>query len=231
MTPRDLESLRRLHEALSLSGKPDGGAIEAALNQACHDGDSTHRSTADKSDALGTRMRSMLAMVAFVKDPLAVVKLDAIAPQLVFASGGAAKLIAAATDHTPQEERVKDFLKGCNRAAASASAETWQARAGEVYRLNCTPIAGDHSDSLVLVRLTPGNPIATTEAELVATALRHGLTPAETRVYVLMARGMSNKEISRQLKISYHTIRAHLRNMFKTLKVSSRVEAIAALRD
>ncbi|MGE5202513.1 MAG: LuxR C-terminal-related transcriptional regulator [Acidobacteriota bacterium] len=55
-----------------------------------------------------------------------------------------------------------------------------------------------------------------------------GLTPREAEVLALLATGRSNKEIGRALKLQEITIKLHVRNIFRKLKVRNRVEAANA---
>jgi DNA-binding CsgD family transcriptional regulator len=50
------------------------------------------------------------------------------------------------------------------------------------------------------------------------------LTDSELKVVNLIARGSTNRSVAQQLHVSPHTVRAHLRNAFAKLGVSSRVE-------
>jgi len=50
------------------------------------------------------------------------------------------------------------------------------------------------------------------------------LTDSELKVVNLIARGASNRAVAEQLRVSPHTVRAHLRNAFAKLGVSSRIE-------
>jgi len=52
------------------------------------------------------------------------------------------------------------------------------------------------------------------------------LTNRQNEILVLLSKGNSNKEIARHLNISEHTIRAHLSNMYRILKVNNRLKAI-----
>jgi len=52
------------------------------------------------------------------------------------------------------------------------------------------------------------------------------LTPRETDVMQAAARGKTNREIARELKLSEHTVKQHLKQVFGKLEVSSRVELV-----
>lgn len=53
------------------------------------------------------------------------------------------------------------------------------------------------------------------------------LTQKERAVFDLLKKGLSDKEISHELKRSIHTIKAQLRSVYKKLDVHSRTEALA----
>ncbi len=53
----------------------------------------------------------------------------------------------------------------------------------------------------------------------------NGLTAREAEILMLLAEGLSNKEIAQRANISAGTVRIHLGNMFKKLHVRSRTEA------
>jgi DNA-binding NarL/FixJ family response regulator len=50
----------------------------------------------------------------------------------------------------------------------------------------------------------------------------HGLTPREYQVAVLVSRGMSNKEVARELGVSDGTVKLHVHNIFQKLGARNR---------
>jgi DNA-binding NarL/FixJ family response regulator len=56
---------------------------------------------------------------------------------------------------------------------------------------------------------------------------REHLSPRESEILNLLAAGLANKEIARQLKISDHTVKFHVTSIFNKLNASSRAEAVA----
>jgi DNA-binding NarL/FixJ family response regulator len=53
-----------------------------------------------------------------------------------------------------------------------------------------------------------------------------GLTQRESEILGLLSEGLSNKEIADRVKISYDTVRAHLRHIYEKLHVRGRTEAV-----
>ena len=53
-----------------------------------------------------------------------------------------------------------------------------------------------------------------------------GLTQRESEILSLLSEGLRNKEIADRLKISYDTVRAHLRHIYEKLHVRGRTEAV-----
>ena len=51
------------------------------------------------------------------------------------------------------------------------------------------------------------------------------LSPREREVLRLVARGLANKQIARQLEISERTVKAHLTNIFSAIGVTDRTQA------
>lgn len=55
---------------------------------------------------------------------------------------------------------------------------------------------------------------------------RKQLSKTEYKVIHLLEKGYSNKEISDELNISGNTVKYHLKNIYKKLKVKNRLEAV-----
>lgn len=53
------------------------------------------------------------------------------------------------------------------------------------------------------------------------------LSPREREVLDLLARGLSNKELARELSVSGNTVKTHLANLYAKLGVSRRTQALA----
>jgi DNA-binding CsgD family transcriptional regulator len=65
------------------------------------------------------------------------------------------------------------------------------------------------------------------DARDVAEPAAVGLTPRELDVLALLAEGASNKEIARQLDISVHTVKFHVRSLIEKLDATGRTDAVA----
>jgi DNA-binding NarL/FixJ family response regulator len=57
-------------------------------------------------------------------------------------------------------------------------------------------------------------------------ASSEGLTQRESEILALLSEALSNKEIAERVKISYDTVRAHLRHIYEKLHVRGRAEAV-----
>ena len=75
----------------------------------------------------------------------------------------------------------------------------------------------------------PAGPQAADEAG--GWAGSEGLTAREREIAVLVARGLSNRDIAARLVISKRTVDAHVNHIFAKLGISSRVQLTIWLRD
>jgi DNA-binding NarL/FixJ family response regulator len=76
--------------------------------------------------------------------------------------------------------------------------------------------------------LADGDPPATPTAEDVPSDEPMGiLTSREQEVARLVARGLTNRQISTELMLSEHTIATHIRNILKKLGLHSRTQIAA----
>ncbi len=57
-------------------------------------------------------------------------------------------------------------------------------------------------------------------------ANRHGITRRQTEVLKLMTRGYSNRKIASTLFVSEHTVKSHIKAMFKALRVANRTACV-----
>lgn len=95
-----------------------------------------------------------------------------------------------------------------------------------ILRAHGSPISPTAARVLVdAVRRKPaGKPVVSVAASRPAVA--NPLSPRETEVLNLLARGMSFAEISSVLNISCHTVTAHIKKIYRKLQVHSRGEAV-----
>jgi DNA-binding CsgD family transcriptional regulator len=56
-------------------------------------------------------------------------------------------------------------------------------------------------------------------------ALPCGLTPREAEILVLLAHGLSNKEMADRLSVSVRTVRSHIEHVYAKIGVSARGSA------
>jgi LuxR family maltose regulon positive regulatory protein len=81
----------------------------------------------------------------------------------------------------------------------------------------------------LLAALKPGGPVIQGTAPF--SPLVQALTPREIDVLRLLAQGLTNAEIGRQLVISLPTVKSHTRNLYNKLDVHTRREAAARAKE
>lgn len=109
-----------------------------------------------------------------------------------------------------------------SRSAATVTTRMF-AQSGRWLRVHVAPLAGDaRSVAVTIERARPDD---------LVTILLHsyGFTPRETEIVVELSRGSAVKEIARDLCISVHTVRDHIKAIYDKTGVSSRGELVAQL--
>jgi DNA-binding CsgD family transcriptional regulator len=114
-------------------------------------------------------------------------------------------------------------------AVAMAASTTADARArvrladGRWVQLHGAQLDGDDVHAKMAVTLLPA-----THGDLISMLLRlHGLTARERQVAELLAVGASTDDIAVHLHISRHTLRDHVKTIFRKVGVSSRAQLMA----
>jgi DNA-binding CsgD family transcriptional regulator len=116
-------------------------------------------------------------------------------------------------------------------ALTDAAANRYAARdiaAAQAYADEALDVAGRTGArrlTIRLERLRGGRPAPATAEDTGPECLRP-LTPAERRVAVLVAKGLSNLEVADKLFLSRHTVDSHLRRIFSKLEIKRRADLI-----
>jgi DNA-binding CsgD family transcriptional regulator len=141
---------------------------------------------------------------------------------------GAADQALADLGHAlqPLEARLADLGRQQLRAAMGTEAFEAEYAAGRTLDL-----ARAAHQALHAMQAEPGAPAAGTPASEPDAAVPGQaatvLTPRELDVLKLIAQGLSNADIARQLVLSEHTVHRHLANILRKLNLSSRAAAAA----
>ncbi|MDA7966561.1 response regulator transcription factor [Ruegeria sp.] len=132
---------------------------------------------------------------------------------------GAAKLIEVLREqeNAPRFVIYGDTTGDVPRLAMQAGAAGFAPRSGEVEGLleTCVEVArGKMVFPFIDVRTVQQSPLQT-------------LSRRELAILEALAKGMSNRELSRELQISTNTVKFHLSNIYEKLSVKNRAQAIA----
>jgi|CXWL01.1.fsa_nt_gi DNA-binding CsgD family transcriptional regulator len=93
------------------------------------------------------------------------------------------------------------------------------------------PVAGDSLFPRSESPIAAPRPVVTAPTSSASTmTVAIELSPRETDVLQLLDRGLSNKEMARELKLSENTIKTHLANLYAKLDATRRTGALAAAR-
>jgi DNA-binding NarL/FixJ family response regulator len=77
----------------------------------------------------------------------------------------------------------------------------------------------------------PDVALVASSSRLAAVSLPGGLTAREVEVLVLVARGITNRDVAQQLVISEKTVASHVSHIFTKLRLTSRAAATAYAYD
>ncbi len=132
---------------------------------------------------------------------------------------GAAKLIEVLREqqNAPRFIVYGDEAGDVPRLAMQAGAAGFAPRSGEVEGLleTCADVAaGKMVFPFIDVRKMHQDPI-------------HGLSRKERAILEALAKGLPNRDLSKELQISTNTVKFHLSNIYEKLSVKNRAQAIA----
>jgi DNA-binding NarL/FixJ family response regulator len=89
---------------------------------------------------------------------------------------------------------------------------------------------GDTVPAVMLTRAAPLGPQAQAEPHQQVPSLASiGLTPRQAEVLALLLKGLPNKLIARELKLSVETVKDHVAAVLRALGVSTRTQAVLAV--
>lgn len=89
-----------------------------------------------------------------------------------------------------------------------------------------SPISPSVARMVILALYRKKQPVNPYRSELEDPAGKNPLSPRETEILHLLARGLSFQDIGTYLGISCHTVTAHIKKIYRKLKVHSRGEAV-----
>lgn len=93
-----------------------------------------------------------------------------------------------------------------------------------------TAVDEDTEPAVMQTRGAPLGPAARAEAHQQVTGLEAiGLTPRQSEVLALLLKGLPNKLIARELKLSVETVKDHVAAVLRALGVSTRTQAVLAV--
>jgi DNA-binding NarL/FixJ family response regulator len=126
-------------------------------------------------------------------------------------------------DILPEPDEIVEFVKRgasgfvVKEASVEVFVETIRtvARGGEVLPPTLTSTLFTHIAQHAATQRSPASDRAAR------------MTTRERQVIALIAEGMSNKQIARQLRISNHTVKSHVRNILEKLALHSRLQVAA----
>jgi LuxR family maltose regulon positive regulatory protein len=219
----------------------DRGDLETALAQLERFG---RKPLAEKwvqrASAVGMRVDLMVRRGDLSEARVALEQLRELAERIgtdiirAIAAEAAAIVIAAEGDSASARIRLEDAIDLFRKA--SAPFEEGRARlrlAGVLAAAGCQALAVAEARTAgeIFERLGAAEELrraGEVGGRLMPPARVSALTARETEVLRLVARGMSDKEVAAELRLSEHTIHRHVSNILGKLKLGSRTAAVAA---
>jgi len=174
-----------------------------------------------------TVLRRALGRVtdAAPNEPPVMIILDA-NDEITAATPGAAQVLEAlrgAFDgELPAQVRAAATKARWGRVTTNLSTRIRDSR-GIWLRLHVTPVEGELGSVALLFERARPNDLARILLD------SYGLTQRETDIVLLLARGLSAKEIAAELALSPHTVRDHVKSIYDKAGVNSRGELVATL--
>ena len=95
----------------------------------------------------------------------------------------------------------------------------------EVQKHFSSPLNSDHPRRMPKYLEIAGDVVLISTKGIVAEGSAE-LSCREVEILMFVANGLTNQQIGLRLDLSYHTVRAHLRRIFKKLSVRRRTEAV-----
>jgi len=161
---------------------------------------------------------------------------------IVYASPSADQLLSLQTEdellaEIEDEPRQPLFTLLCSLvekvASAGKAAESWKGTVhiadGSVMTCEVTRIleSGDHGAGAVLAVLRPVGSDSAVRVDAFASS--YGLSPREQEVVQLLVQGQTTVAMADQLGISPHTVRDHLKHLYRKTKTGSRSELLGLI--
>jgi DNA-binding CsgD family transcriptional regulator len=153
---------------------------------------------------------------------------------LVSCYGAADRYLGMLAATLGEAERAEEHFERALELNRRMGAATWLAHTGYEYgrfllgrdRERATALLGEAASLAGRI----GMPALLARIEALGTqasgaSLPDGLSPREAQILALVARGLSNREIGRELTISEHTAANHVRSILRKTRCANRTEA------
>lgn len=136
-----------------------------------------------------------------------------------------AELLRKRTAENPPEQFLRNFLPGQNKTWQSGFRKTVLSPSLRLFSVHVFPVFHNEltikNKELYVASLIPES-LAPDHNFLEINTCKYNLTPRELEVLDLVLKGYSNQNIADALFVSLHTVKTHLQNIFKKMKVTNR---------